>query len=125
MALDEYQRQTWSNQTVMVLLDARRQALRNGASPLKLWDQLEARMLAATRTTDRPSEWATKLLRDLQIESPDKDSSRSISLLVESTTGHAREWLDLVEREHGYMMALARLEAERRRDVRNIVVEEE
>jgi len=29
------------------------------------------------------------------------------------------EWLDLIEREHGYLIAAARLESERRRDVRD------
>ena len=30
--------------------------------------------------------------------------------------GCAREWLDLVEREHGYLLSRTRLEAEQRKD---------
>lgn len=118
MKLTEYERQTMSNATVQVILDARLMALRNGANPLKLWDQLQARMRAAVRTTTNAAEWATKFLRDLQIAAPSKDLSRSMAELDRLTTGKADGWLALVEREHGFLIASARIEAERRADLK-------
>ena len=110
-----------ANATVVVLLDARRMALRNGANPLKLWDQLQTRMRAAARTTASAPEWSTKFLRDLQIGAPDKELSRSIEALAAATQGRSAAWLALVEREHGYIIASARLEAERRKDAAAIL----
>lgn len=105
-----------SNATVITLLEIRRMALRAGANPLKLWDQLSSRMRAAARTTASAAEWGTKILRDLQIAAPSKDLSHSLADLETATHGRQSEWLALVEREHGYIIACARLEAERRRD---------
>lgn len=112
--LTQERRETLRHLTVDVILEARRDYLRSGASALRHWDQLQDRMRAAARTCRDPREWVTRLRRDLQLGPPDPASSRSCELLVQAVGGprETREWLDLVEREHGYLMALARLRAE-------------
>lgn len=125
MKLDEQAKEKLRTQTVEVLLDLRAAYLATpGCSPLKHWDQLQDRMRAAARTCASPEEWTTKMARDLQLASPSLGSSRSLLALVHEVTerGCRREWLDLIEREHGYLMALARLSAEQRRAAREAAV---
>jgi hypothetical protein len=108
--------------TVEVLLALRAAYLRTGqANALKHWDILQNRARAAARTTASPEEWATKLQRDLQIASLSSSASSVVVELVhEVTERNARgEWLDLIEREHGYLIALARLTAEKRKEAAN------
>lgn len=47
-----------------------------------------------------------------------KDASRVLSDLADYVRERdaTREWLDMLEREHGYLMALARLAAEQRKE---------
>lgn len=125
MKLDEQAKEKLRTETVEVLLDLRAAYLATaGANPLKHWDQLQDRMRAAARTCASPEEWVTKMARDLQLSAPSLTSSRSLLALVgEVSERHCRrEWLDLVEREHGYLLALARLAAEQRRAARDAAV---
>jgi hypothetical protein len=124
MKLTEDERESLVVATVDVVMEARRMALANGASPLKLWDQITSRLRAAARTTDRPEEWATKFMRDLQLSAPSKDLSSAVQSLTETVGAKAGAWLDLLEREHGYVIARARLEAERRKEQRDIAGKE-
>lgn len=96
--------------TVELLLDLYRQALRNGWNALDLWDQIANRLRAAARTTTSPEEWASQMLRKLTLASPDKYSSASLADLSAHVREHgwANPWLDLLGREHGYLIALAR-----------------
>lgn len=121
MKLDEQAKERLRTQTVEVLLDLRAAYLATaGANPLKHWDQLQDRMRAAARTCASPEEWATKMARDLQLAAPNLSSSRSLLALVHEVTERrcARPWLDLIEREHGYLLAMARLSAEQRKAAR-------
>lgn len=54
--------------------------------------------------------------RDLGLGAPTSKGSQVSIDLVHAVTelGARREWLDLVEREHGYLIALSRLVAEKR-----------
>ena len=96
--------------TVELLLDLYRQALQAGWNPLDLWDQISNRLRAAARTTTSPEEWASQMLRSLKIAAPNKYSSASLADLAAHVRerGWARVWLDLLGREHGYLVALAR-----------------
>lgn len=118
--LDEKRSDELRQATVRLVLDVRREYLMCGASPLKAWDQIGDRMRAATRQSTGPEEWATRLCRSLQLGQPSSSTSHSMAALsVLLPDRRARgDWLDLIEREHAYVIALARLEAERRRDVR-------
>lgn len=116
--VDEATMETWRVMTAMVLLDVRSAYLKAGASPLKHWDQILDRMRAAARTSGSVEEWHTSMCRSLQLGATSNSAS---SLLVELRThvGSARgAWLDMIEREHGLLMAMARLEAERRKEAR-------
>lgn len=117
MKLDEQTKEKLREATVAMVLAFRREFLANGGSPLKQWDQIGDRMRAAARTCSSPEEWATAIFRSLQLGSPSKDSSHSLASLAATVRESKcpREWLDLIEREHGYIVASARLEAEKRK----------
>lgn len=125
--LDELTRETVRNMTVLVLLDLRAAYLAAGASPLRHWDQLLDRMRAAARTSSTVAEWHTSVIRSLQLGSPSSAASSTLAELVETVGAASGDFLDLIEREHGYLFARARLEAERRRDVKKdtITMQEE
>jgi hypothetical protein len=117
--VDEKLREKLVTLTVEVLLVMRSAYLGTaGASALKNWDILQSRMRSAARTTASPEEWATKLQRDLQIPSLTSSSCRALVDLVHEVTerGCRSEWLDLLDREHGYLIALTRLTAEKRKE---------
>lgn len=85
-----------------------------GASVLRHWDQIQDRLRAASRTSSTPEEWVTSLSRSLKLPAPDRwlsDSIFELTSLVAALSA-ARDWLDLVEREHAYLMSLVRLRAE-------------
>lgn len=113
--LSEQTRAELLNQTVSVLLDLRSVYLANGASPLKHWDQILDRMRAATRTTSSVPEWVTAVARGLQIGTLTSFGCSSVDALVRGVGSNASGWLDFVEREHGYIIACARIEADKRR----------
>jgi hypothetical protein len=119
--LPEEKKERLRSLTVELLLDVRSQYLQTpGCNVLKHWDQLTSRMRAAARMTEGPDEWATRLLRALQIASPSKYSSDSLLKL----SHQCREWqaesefLDLIEREHALLIAMTRKCSEERADAR-------
>lgn len=119
--LNEKQKELLRTMTVELLLELRRGYLAAGANPLKHWAQLQNRMLSAARRSTGPDEWATAMMRGLQIPVV----SKSVSLLLLALgagvreMGAAREWLDMIEREFGLLMAMTRLAAERQKEERD------
>lgn len=103
--------------TVQVILGVRAQYLAGGGKALKHWDQISDRMRAAARSSGSAAEWVTALCRSLQVGAPDSSTSSATCELVNllNEAGATRGWLDLIESEHGYLIAMARLESERRR----------
>lgn len=104
--------------TVRVLLGIRSAYLAAGANPLKHWDQLADRLRAAARTSGSVPEWYATMTRTLAIGgSLSSGSSADVVELQRVVTeeASAEEWLDLLEREHAFIMAMARLEAEQAR----------
>lgn len=119
--LDEKVKEKLRTLTVELLLELRVAYLGSpGANALKHWDQLQERMRAAARTTASPEEWATKMRRDLNLSAPSSLGSKVFVELVHEVTERnaRRDWLDMVEREHGYLIALSRLSAEKRKEAR-------
>lgn len=116
--ISESQRDKLTSLTVELLLTIRAQHLRAGGNVLKHWSAIQERLRAAARTCVNVEEAVTKLARDLQIVDLGKDGSRALSDLAECARdcGRASEWLNLVEAEHGYIMALTRLAAEQRKE---------
>lgn len=114
--LTQDQREHLVRLTVDVLLHLRRAYLSAGASPIRHWDQMSDRMRAAARTTASVPEWTTAIGRSLQIGAPGKSLSSAIeALTIASTETGAAAYLDLIEREHGYIIARARLANEQRK----------
>lgn len=60
------------------------------------------------------------LRRSLQLVSPSQDSARCSDALTSEVRDHAsgREFVELVERRHAYLMARARVISEERREAR-------
>lgn len=102
--------------TTELLLHVRRAYLSAGGSPLRHWDQMSDRMRAAARTTASVPEWTTALMRSLQLGAPGSSLSSAIeALTIAVAEVGSSAFLDLIEREHGYVIARARLAAEKRR----------
>ena len=117
--LNEEQRESLRNKTVDVLLAMRAAYLRTSRpNVLRHWDMLQDRMRAAARTTSSPEEWVTETSRRWQLGSPNSDCSAALRSLADEVRerGASREWLDLVEAEYGYLMAMARSIAEQRKE---------
>ena len=121
MKLDEDAKETLRVLTTMVVLDLRAAYLAAGANPLKHWDQLYDRICAALRTSMSVEEWHTAMTRSLQLGVLPGVACAQLSALVKAVGPHRSEWLDLIERESGYVLACARLEAERRREARSVM----
>lgn len=117
--MNEIEKEKVRSLTVEVLLDLRAAYLRTPrCSVLKHWSQLQDRMRAATRQSESPEEWLTTMVRTLGLDAPQASSSRSFRDLADFVRerGAAREWLSLLEREYGYVMAVARGVAEQRKE---------
>lgn len=117
--IDEARRQELVEKTVDVLLELRGAYLRSGANPLKAWDQIADRLRAAARTTANVPEWLTAMSRSLQLGAPSSSLSSAAERLTAAAGARPVDWLDLLEREHGYVIARTRLAAEKRRAARN------
>lgn len=120
MAISENAKERLRTATVEVLLDLRAAYLAGGASPLKHWDQLHDRLRSAARTTDSPEEWHSAMLRSLQLAAANSSACSGLKRLVDLVheLDARRAWFDLLEREHGYLIALTRLDSEKRREAR-------
>jgi hypothetical protein len=119
--IDEKQKETLRTLTVELMLDLRSQYLRTpGCNALTHWEQLTTRMRACARMSESVDEWATMMLRRLQIPAPSKYSSDSLLTLSHAVRelGAASDWLELIEREHALLIAIARKTSEERRDQR-------
>lgn len=103
--------------TVAVVLGMRAEFLSAGANPLKHWDQILDRMRAATRMSTSVQEWTTAVARGLQLGSGSSLRNTDQIKLAETVeaNGGARFWLDMLEREYGYIIALARVAADGKR----------
>ena len=119
--ISEQVKELLRSRTVELLLELRAAYLASpSANSLKHWDILTERLRAAARTTASPEEWATKMRRDLNLSGPNSSGSKALVELVHEVTERnaRREWLDLVEKEAGYIMALTKLSAEKRKEAR-------
>lgn len=109
--------------TVDVVMAVRAQYLAGGANAIKHWPQITDRMRAATRTTEGPEAWATKIMRDLKLPAPSKDTAAALEALVEFVRRGGergtRAWLATVEAESMFIIAKAQRLAEERRSARD------
>lgn len=110
---------------VDLMIALRSQAHGEGASPLKTWDQLESRMLAAARTSSGWMEWPTKVKSGLKLAAPRKETSSAILALVQHLDAMGSvgmitptEFLQRVETEVALLIAMARDRTEKNRSDR-------
>lgn len=102
--------------TVAFLDEARREHLRTtGASALKQYETLTSRARSAARTCENAREWATQVLRKLQVRAPSNSTSSAMRALADEVGSRDAEWLDMVERELGYLIAEVRLRVDARK----------
>lgn len=104
--------------TVKLLGCLRMQYLRTpSCNPMKHWEQLATRSRAASRTSANLPEWLTTMCRSLQIDAPDNWTSLAASALqgLLPSQRDADDWLEMVDRENGFLMASLRVEADQRR----------
>lgn len=101
------------------LLALRREYLATGANAITHWDQLQTRMIAASRTTGTVAGWVSKVRYSLRLGAPSRDSSQC-STALERETQEERvkdaDVLRLVERRAPMLVALARVTAEERKE---------
>lgn len=119
--LSEDEKERLRNKTVEVLLELRSMYLQQPhKSILKHWEMLQDRMRAAARTTSNPEEWATDMVRSLKAGSASSHFSTALRSLADDVRERkaAREWLQLVEDEWGYLMAVARGVSESRKEAK-------
>lgn len=117
--MDEQALERLRTLTVEALLELRSAYLGTpGCNTLKHWDQLQDRMRAAARSSASPEEWLTTMTRTLQLGAARPVSSRCFRDLADAVREHkaAPAWLDLIEREFGYLIAVARGVAEQRKE---------
>lgn len=100
-----------------LLLDVKSAYIRAGANPVKHIEQIQDRMRAAARQCSSVEEWWTTISRKLGLGAPSSSASSTVAELA----GHARDtlgqgaFLDLIEREHGYLIAEMRVAHEEAR----------
>jgi len=115
---DEQRADVVRDAAVALLMEARAEYLTNGANPLKHWDQLQDRLAAAMRTSGSAEQLVSTLRRGLNLSAPSSAFSNTATLLVGAMDADPMLWIGLLESELGYLMARARVEAERRKAAR-------
>lgn len=99
---------------VALLLALRWEYLGTGASPLRHWDQLQDRVRAAARMACDVPSWVTCVSRGLQLGAPSPERAAATERVARLVGDRTSSWLDAIEAEHGYLMALARLRVQER-----------
>ena len=116
--LDEIAKEKLRSLTVELLLEVRAAYLSTPhANALKHWDMIQDRIRLAARTTTGAEEWATSIARALQLGAPRASYSAALMALTHEVHERraASSFLDLVDSEWGFLMALARSIAEQRK----------
>ncbi len=122
--MKDARREDMREATVLVLLGLRREYLAQGASPLKHWTQLQDRMRSAARMAVDVPTWVTQISRSLGIGAANAKHAKHVTSLATLIGADSAAWLDLLEEEHAYLIALARLAAQREKESREAKREE-
>lgn len=102
---------------VSLILASRGEYLSAGANPLKHWDQIQDRLRASAQTSSDVQDFVTSFGRGLQLGAPGQARSNAIARLLDAASDVPR-WLDVVDEEHAFLMASARLKADLRREAK-------
>lgn len=118
--LAESEKEKLRSAAVEMLLEMRAAYLRTaGAKVLTHWDILQSRMRSAARTSSNVEEWATDMARALRLDAPSASYSEVLRQLADRGRDHGSAFLDLVDAEYGYLMAMARAVSEKRKEARD------
>lgn len=83
------------------------------AGALRMWDQAQARLRVSAKLSRTVPEFATTLQRGMQSD-PRRAVAKAMAALMIAAGDDPLPLLRMVDREHGYIIALAQLETERR-----------
>jgi hypothetical protein len=123
--LSEGEKEGLRSATVEMLLEMRAAYLKTAqANALTHWDLLQSRMRSAARTSASVEEWATDMAKSLRLGAPSPRYSEALRTLAdlarpEVAVDHGGAFLDLVDAEWGYLIAMARAVAEKRKEESN------
>jgi hypothetical protein len=101
------------------VLDVRAAYLQTaGANALRHWDMIQARVRASAKTASSVEEWATDLARSLRLDSPSPARAQHLVTLASFVRERraAAEFLQLIDDEWGFVLAMARGIAEQRKE---------
>ncbi len=124
MRLDRGTAERLRTLTMEFLLDVRALYLREYARTVakRHWDHLATAIRIATRTAEGPEEWATIVCRQLRLPSLTSSGSRGLLDLTEYVRERdlTEAWFELLSRESGHVMALARATSDARKEARDV-----
>lgn len=102
---------------VDLVLAIRSEYLAGGGKALSHWDQLQSRLLVAARSSRDARRFVTRYAQGMRLGAPQADRSAATDGLYR-LVGDGPEWLREIPQEVAYIMALARLRADERRESR-------
>jgi hypothetical protein len=82
----------------------------SGRPPMNYWEQIANRLKSSARQCATAAEWITTVQRGLRIQSPSSSDCSVIQNLVSlcDVNGFDLEMMEIVEREVGFLIAMAR-----------------
>ena len=82
----------------------------SGRPPMNYWEQISNRLKSSSRQSATAAEWITSVQRGLRIQSPSSSDCSVIQRLVSlcDENGFDLEMMEFVEREVGFLVAMAR-----------------
>lgn len=104
--------------TVLLLLEVRREMLSAGANPLKHWDQLQDRLLIASRTTATLHGWFAALCKHLCLPAVDSSTSLALDALQHQAAQFERQWVAEIQRLAPALIAQCRVVADAKKEAR-------
>lgn len=102
------QEEQWREATADMILRFRQWAIRYGAKPILAWGQVSDRVRLAARRANSVETWCSDVCRSLRIGTTDSETSRAMVEFAALVGAHADRWLNWLEDEHQFLMALAR-----------------
>lgn len=104
--------ETVRTELVRLILALRADYLRSGANVLAHWEQLHTRLRAAAMRSATIPEFVTAYIRSLAVTNPSKDFCSASSRLEAAVDQSPCDAMRLIDKEHAYIIALARQASE-------------
>lgn len=99
-----------------LILELRRQYLAQGANPMSHWEQIGTRLASAERRSHDPRSWLSLMMRSLQISAPSASLALAGDAVFKQFDQRLPAWRRLLQKP-GLLMTLARVEAQRRKEL--------